>query len=212
MSGKVSIQDWMIWWSAPKFNRRAAALLKRGSSSKSDTTHGAHPGRKCPTADNAGRNREMLALRSGEERTVGGAEHRGFGADVIVREVDVSPLVDRQQCGRHGDINILPLPCLLAAVESSEDRNHRLQSRVDVGVRKAIGARLRQCIAIMTNAVFGEAGFGLNGRRIGHAAAPRTTLPVARDRRIDQSRDCALPAFHSQDRRSQAFPPGNFRQ
>src|SRR5450631_4658061 len=40
----------------------------------------------------------------------------------------------------------------------------------------------------MANAVFGEAGFGLHRRRIGHPAAPRAALAVTGDRGVDQSR------------------------
>src|SRR6266852_8273010 len=96
--------------------------------------------------------------------------------------------IDRKQGRGHRDVDVLAQAGFLAAVQRREDRDHRLQSRIDVGVRQAVGARFSERAAIMANAVFGEAGFGLHRRRISHPAAPRTALAVARDRGVDQSR------------------------
>src|SRR6516164_6292930 len=40
----------------------------------------------------------------------------------------------------------------------------------------------------MTNAIFGEASLGLYGRRVGHPAAPRSSLAIASNGGIDQTR------------------------
>jgi len=53
----------MIWCRAPKFNLRAAALEKTRVVHQIDAPHRAQPGWECPAADNAGGNREVLALR-----------------------------------------------------------------------------------------------------------------------------------------------------
>src|SRR5216683_833907 len=150
--------------------------------------HRAQPGRKCPAADDAGRDGELLPLRSGEERTIGGAEHRGLRPNIVVGQIDMRAFIDRKQGRGHRDVDVLAQAGFLAAVQRREDRDHRLQSRIDVGVRQAVGARFSERAAIMANAVFGEAGFGLHRRRISHPAAPRTALAVARDRGVDQSR------------------------
>src|SRR4029453_9500320 len=97
-------------------------------------------------------------------------------------------LVDREQRRRHRDIDILALPGVLPAVERCKNRNHGLQAGIDVGMRQAIGTRLGERAAIVTNTVFGKAGLGLHGWRIGHPATPWTALAVAGDRRIDQAR------------------------
>ena len=109
-----------------------------------DPPHGAQPRRKGPAANNAGRDGEIFALRSCKERTISGAEHRRLRPDVIIGKIDVRAFVDREQRRRHCDVDILAPPGPLAAIERRKYRDHGLQSSVDVGMRQAVGTRLRQ--------------------------------------------------------------------
>src|SRR5438270_159471 len=109
----------------------------------------------------------MFALRSREKWAIGGPEYRGLRPDIVVGEIDMRSFIDGEQRRRHCNVDILALPRLLAAVERCENRNHGLQSGIDVCMRQAVGTRLRQRVAIMTNAVVGKAGLGLHGWRIG---------------------------------------------
>ena len=85
-------------------------------------------------------------------------------------------LVDgEQRCG-HRDIDVLASSGLLTTVKRRQDRDNSLQASIDVGVRQAVRARFSKRITIVTNAVFGEAGLGLYGRRVSHPAAPWSSL------------------------------------
>src|SRR5712671_3871938 len=157
-----------------------------------DAPHRAQPGRKRPTSDNTGGDGEMLTLRTREERAIGGAEHCRLRTDILIRQIDMGTLVDREQGRRHRHVDILALPGCLATMERREDGDDRLQSGIDVGMRQAIGARLLQGLTIVPNAVLGKTSFGLHRWCICHPAAPGPTLAVTGDRCVDQPR-IALP-------------------
>ena len=106
----------------------------------------------------------MLAARSDEERAVGRPEDRGLCAEILVVQVDMRALVDRHQRRCHRHVDMLTRARRLPPAQCRKDCYHGLQSRIDVGVRQAIGAWFSQGLTVMANAVVRELGLGLHRR------------------------------------------------
>src|SRR5262249_46970459 len=90
--------------------------------------------------------------------------------------------------GSPRDVDVLACSGRLAPMHRCEDRDHRLQSGIDIRMRQAVGTRFAEDLAVMAQAVVSEPGLRLYRWRVGHAASPWPTLAVAGDRGIDQAR------------------------
>ena len=202
----------MIWCSAPKFNRRAAALENRGSSTRS--------ARRIARSQDGKVRLPMMLVATVKCSPCGPVKNEQSVAPSTAGSAPISSS-DRSTCARSLTASNVaaiatsiywPCPVVCRLLQRRKDRDHGLQSGIDVGMRQAVGARLGQGLAIMANAVFGKAGFGLHGRRIGHPAAPWPALAVAGDRGVDQPRIALRQRLVVEPEEAAACRRGNSRR
>ncbi len=85
-------------------------------------------------ADQAHGTRESFPVRSGEERAVGRSEDRPLVTELLIGKVGVHTLVDGEHHGRHGHVDVLAPAGTPSFGQAGQDRDGRVQARVDVGV------------------------------------------------------------------------------